>query len=103
MKSLIVIIGFGAVAAFVTTSIWLHYSTQLPDQAARDAKWDAARVAAIEALGPNAMNCHGMYLKYYSVRVSDLTMTQTRGIQFCQDAGLYHNWQWDGSTLTAVR
>lgn len=45
----------------------------------------------IHALSAEARNCLGMYLKYGSEKVSNLTMGQIRQIQGCQDRGLYHD------------
>ena len=64
---------------------------------------NAAEVAAMESMGPSTRRCYDAYLLFHATSASALTMTQTREIQACQDLGLYHNWDWDGNKLTAVR
>jgi len=38
-------------------------------------------------------NCLGMYLKYGDTKMSDLTYSQAKQIQFCDSRGLYHDLQ----------
>jgi hypothetical protein len=45
----------------------------------------------IHALSEDARNCLGMYLKYGDTKMSDLTYSQARQIQFCDSRVLYHD------------
>ncbi len=45
----------------------------------------------INALSEDARNCLGMYLKYGDTKLSDLTFSQAKQIQFCDSRGLYHD------------
>jgi hypothetical protein len=58
-----------------------------PEQPAERTKRDAA----IEAMSAMERNCFGMWLKYERTPISELTITQLRGIQTCEALGLYHD------------
>jgi hypothetical protein len=74
------------------STIQLERAIKLENQHERERPVDPTR-EKINALSEDARNCLGMYLKYGDTKMSDLTYSQAKQIQFCDSRGLYHDLQ----------